>query len=383
VATYDLLERLLTSLHGAAIEPTRWTAAAGLLNEAVGTKGHALGVGGGLWPGSKISFARISYGTERRRDLEQEYFRDHWPRDDRIPRLVRLRPGELTLTRDLYTKKEEQSSFTYNELLRDRQAQNGLNVRLHSPEGLHIMWLLADSETPGGWDSDQIGTIELILPHLRQFVRVRQALVHARALGSTFSELLDTARVGVIELNRHARIVAANDRACDLLREGDGLVDREGSLSARNKPDNSDLQRLLARALPPTSFPGSAGSMMVGRGVTRRRLAVHITPVAGHEWDLQAQRVAALVLVVDPESQPRIEPRVVGEALGLTPSESRLAAMLATGHTVGEIAAMTDRSEGTVRWHLKNVFRTLGIERQTDLVRLVLSLEGFPGSPKR
>ena len=54
--------------------------------------------------------------------------------------------------------------------------------------------------------------------------------------------------------------------------------------------------------------------------------------------------------------------------------------MVAAGRPVHDIAAMTGRTEGTIRWHLKKIFRKQGISRQADLVRLVLSLDGFPGS---
>lgn len=67
-------------------------------------------------------------------------------------------------------------------------------------------------------------------------------------------------------------------------------------------------------------------------------------------------------------------------ALGLTPTESRLAVMLAAGHSVREIAVLTGRTEGTVRWHLKRIFGKQSTSGQTDLVRRVLSLEGLPGS---
>ena len=46
--------------------------------------------------------------------------------------------------------------------------------------------------------------------------------------------------------------------------------------------------------------------MTIGRPGTRTRLVVHITPVPERERDFRAQQVAALVLVVDPESRPRI-----------------------------------------------------------------------------
>ena len=62
---------------------------------------------------------------------------------------------------------------------------------------------------------------------------------------------LETTRSGVIHLDRRGRIVEANDRARDILRRADGLSDQGGFLGAWLPADNANLQRLLARALPP------------------------------------------------------------------------------------------------------------------------------------
>ena len=57
-------------------------------------------------------------------------------------------------------------------------------------------------------------------------------------------------------------------------------------------------------------------------------------------------------------------------ALHLTEMESRVAVLLAEG--------MTGRGESTIRSHVKHMFAKHGLSRQTELVRLVLSLAGAP-----
>ena len=80
------------------------------------------------------------------------------------------------------------------------------------------------------------------------------------------------------------------------------------------------------------------------------------------------------MLVVDPGERPRIDPRLVAEVLGLTPAESAVAVLLSQGKTVRDIAAETGRREESVYRHLRQIYKKQGISRQTDLVRLVLSL---------
>ena len=187
-------------------------------------------------------------------------------------------------------------------------------------------------------------------------------------------------RFGVIQLDRNARIVAANDRARRLLGQAEGLSDRDGFLRATTPRDNGDLQHLLARALPQLrgGGAGSSGSMTIKRPLSRTNLCVHVTPLSLRQRDLHGKRVAALLLFVDPERRPSIDARLVQAALNLTPAESRLAIAVASGERARDISARTGCSEGTVRWHIQNIFRKQGISDQADLVRRVLSLEGLP-----
>lgn len=377
----DSFERALALLHRAALGDVRWSAAASMIHEVSQTRGAALAsVRGSSQPEPDFFFMRACVDGRRREDMEQEYFRDHWRRDEGVPRIRRQPDGRLLHTGDLYTDREKKVSGAYNRTR--RHAQNGLNVRLDGPHGSHIVWCLGDSVARGGdWGSDQIEAVRHFLPHVRHFVRVRQVMAEAGALGNSLIELLGNSSFGVIQLDRQGRIVVTNDRAREILKQSDGLMDSGGFLRARAAADNTVLQRLLGQALRSAAVGSSAGSMTVQRSFAGSRLAVHVNPVPALKRHSAVGHIAALVLVVDPESQVRIDPEVVSEALGLTSAESTLAVMLASGHSVSRIAAQTNRSEGTVRWHLKRIFRKQRVARQADLVRRILALNGFPRPP--
>ena len=56
-------------------------------------------------------------------------------------------------------------------------------MRLAGPGGSPMTWSLADPVASAGWGSSQIAMVRRLTPHLRQFIRVRQALVRAQAGG--------------------------------------------------------------------------------------------------------------------------------------------------------------------------------------------------------
>ena len=281
---------------------------------------------------------------------------------------------------DLYTERELRTSPTYNELLRRADAQAGLNIRMDGPHGIHIVWALADSTEADGWRSDQIDMIQRLLPHIRQFVRIRQALAGARALNASLVGLLDTTRMGVICLDWRGTIAQSNSVGRDVLRCGDGLVDQDGHLRARVAADDVRLQRLLADALPRSDAPGVAGSMSVRRVPTVPRLTLHVTPVTVREPGFGNGNVSALVLVVDPGGKASVSAERVAATLGLTLAEGRVAVALAEGATARGIAADTGRKDSTVRELVKRIHVKLGISRRADLVRAVLSVGAGPGA---
>ena len=373
----DIFCRLLASLHEAMLDDVHWPATAALIDEACGLKGHFL-VLGERSPDDNVEtyMARFFHRGQRRRDWESLYYQVYHPRDERPPRLSRLPDSWILHARELYTEQELRTSPAYNEALLLSESQNSLHVRLDGPQGANIIWIASDPVESGGWRPAQIEAIKRLLPHIRQFVCVRQALADARSLAASFARLLDSTRVGAIYLDRRGRIVEMNDPARNQLR-GSGLSDRDGFLGAWLPKDDANLQRLLAQALPPFGSQGVSGSTTVGRSAGLTSLVLHVVPIEDGQADFRTRAVAALVLVVDPQMPPRPDAALVGSALGLTPGESRVAVMLAVGGTARGIALATGRKESAIRDHIRRIHRKLGISRQADLIRMVLSTSAY------
>ena len=372
------LTEVLAALQDAALDHNLWPRAAGLIDEACGLVGHALVVGEGLGEDVTIHFANFYFRGHRRQDLEREYFERYHPFDERLPRLRRLPHGRVVHVTDLYADQELKSSPVYNEGLPLLGSQNGLMVRMDGLHGLRVVWALGDPAGRDGWDSDQVTMIERLAGPIGQFVRVGQALAAAHAFRSSLSSLLDNTGIGVIHLDQRGRIVEANARARDLLRRADGLFDRHGCLGAQLPADNTRLQRLLSRVLPLMGGQGTAGTVTVGRSSGQPKLMLHASPVEDGWMDF-GRRVAALLLVVEPGTQARLDKDLVAEALGLTAAETEVAVMLSEGRTPRAIATLTGRRISTVYDLLKHTYRKLGVSRQADLVRLLWQFSGISG----
>ncbi|MDE0206636.1 MAG: LuxR C-terminal-related transcriptional regulator [Candidatus Tectomicrobia bacterium] len=367
----DPFERLLATLQDAALDDALWPAAASLIDEACGATGSSLIVSNA----DKVFFAAFYRRGEHRQDLERDYYDNYFHRDERVPRLVRLREGKLVRAASLYSAEELKTSATWNEAVPRAGTRNGLNVYLRGLGGLRVTWVIADP-VAADWDSGRIRTIRRLLPHIRHFVHMRQALAESRALGPSPLHLFANPRLGVIHLDRRGRIAQANDRAGGLLAEGNALRQEHGFLRAWRPDDDTRLKRLVAAALPTRNAQGVGGSMMISRPFPQPALTLHIQPATVRQLDFGAPSLGALVVIVHPDGPTPLSSRRVGPALGLPPAESRVAVLLAEGRTMKEIAVLTGLTESTIRTYVKRIHRKLGVSRRADLVHLVLSVPG-------
>ena len=154
----------------------------------------------------------LYFRGQRHEDLERDYIENYHSIDERVPRFRQLPSSRLVHATDLYTAEELKTSPSYNELMHRAVQQDSLNVRLSGLDGSHIAWCLNDPADSDGWGSSQIAMVRRLMPHVRQFIRVRQALVRAQAGDTTVTALLENPRIGILHLDRRGRILAVNDR---------------------------------------------------------------------------------------------------------------------------------------------------------------------------
>ena len=183
---------------------------------------------------------------------------------------------------------------------------------------------------------------------------------------------LDRLRIGVIALDPAGRIVLTNARAAAILEERDGLLVRRGRLRSNRRPDAVRLESAIERGCR----NAGAHALSIARPSRRRALQVVVLSVTSSAGTPAphapgSRQAAVVVAVSDPGHllAPRPEP-LVG-LFHLTAAEARLAAALATPHTLLTYANQAGITVGTARWTLKRVLEKTGCRRQSELVHLV------------
>ena len=71
----------------------------------------------------------------------------------------------------------------------------------------------------------------------------------------------------------------------------------------------------MADALPGSGAVAVSGSMLLGRSSGLPPLVLHVKPVAVPQPDDGARHIAALILIIEPRSQHRIDPDLLAKTL--------------------------------------------------------------------
>ena len=379
----ERVELALTALREAQLDASLWPSASALIDDACGLVGNHLVIVSGDRPDNfRKLFSKLYHRGESNEDLELLYMTEYQAIDERLPRLHQLPHGKLVPVTELYSEQELRHSPTYNDYFVSNGAGNSLNVRMDGLRGLNVVMVLVSMDYRADWTNQQFQTIQVLLPHIQHFANVRQALSDTGTSAvRTAADALGAKRIGILLLDRRGWIVEANDHARRLLRDGVGLADVGGQadnrLIARHVDDNRTLSNLLSSALATSAVDAQGGFMSVRRP-SASPLTLYVSPFGSSDNPNigSLNEIAAMVLIVDPQDKPEVDANRLEIALGLTYAQARIAASLASGATVQSIAASTNRSEATVRWHLKQMMQRLGISSQTDLVRLVITTPG-------
>jgi DNA-binding CsgD family transcriptional regulator len=173
-------------------------------------------------------------------------------------------------------------------------------------------------------------------------------------------EQLDRLRCGIVFCDVAARVHWLNGSAVRLLAAG-ALRLIGARLVADGEADMQTLLHQLAEAA--AAADNTARYLCLGQGKRTLHVAVQVGVSS-----------SSIALTLTSPSRPAdISTDALIQLFGLTPTEACLLAALATGSSVGQYAQQRRVSVETARVQLKSCLKKTGVQRQSELVRLVWS----------
>jgi DNA-binding CsgD family transcriptional regulator len=195
-------------------------------------------------------------------------------------------------------------------------------------------------------------------------------------------EALDLINVGLIVAGANGQLLLANRTAEVILESRDGLeVSPAGVVrtSLKSTPGLNVLMETVAKAggVPRDSV------LPVRRPSGKRPLTAVVRAIACTDPNADPSAPVTLLFILDPEISVAAVEAELRQIYGLTSMEACLANLLMEGKALDECCKILDIRRSTARTHLQHLFEKVGVQRQSELVSLLLRSIGLLGAAGR
>jgi len=313
---------------------------------------------------------------EAPQDKVQEYVLHHARSDERMGIARRLGVGQLMLDHEHFDAKAMSSSAIYSDWLKSIGLRHTLGIILHADGSCRDMIGFVRASADPAYGPHEQALCQALMPHLTRastlHARMHQLARHA-AIGLA---AMDGLPQGIAVVDALGRIQYLNPAAAAVTADRRWCV-QYGRLQLVDSQAQAHFLQLLQRACGAGGLTTGGALRLLDGGA---RVSVSVLPLKPRHALVQVlpQAPWALVVIAD-LGRAGVDPAMLGELLGLTPTEVRLALAVAAGKTVKNFAAAEGCSWHTARTHLRNLLAKSGCHRQVELVQWVQSLPWVTG----
>lgn len=236
--------------------------------------------------------------------------------------------------------------------------------------GLMVAVHKAERDAP--FSPEEVARLDVVYSHLQRAIKLHRLFERERERSATLQDLADQSEQGLVRVDRELRVLGLSASAKGILEQRDGLAQYRNRIVAP-----SGLQAALTAAVG--GVIDKVANVRTGflcqrpSGLRPFRIAVLPAGFAAYQ--------GAILKIEDPEhAPPRSAIAAIRSAYGLSAMETALAEGLLAEQSVAEIADNREVNRETVRAQLKSLFNKTGVNRQSELVKLLAT---FPRAAKR
>lgn len=368
------LDGLISAFYEAALEPARWQDGLSRFADLAHAR-SAVSVFGDLGSGDVTILDSSGQPMEA-----IEAYNSHYFAHDPLVELAARTPVGVWMNdwRDAVDSGYEQGEY-YNEFMR-RFDNHAVMANILVQQGSLVSTISVQRGVGqpkfGGEDERRLAPV---MPHVQRAARLHFTVKRAGLEGQLAAAALDGIAVPVLIVDGQARALLMNRAAEQLCRRHPVLGIRQGRLAAADAPS-------LEQAITHATAHGRtrASGVLLATPQPRDTLHLVVAPLAPNSTMASAwQRPLALVMALGRgQPAPNLGP-LLRSLFSLTAAETRVAWLVADGHTPAEVAERLQISLTTVRTQLKAVYFKTGVRRQAELSRLLgaLALSGGGAPP--
>jgi DNA-binding CsgD family transcriptional regulator len=296
-----------------------------------------------------------------------------WGGDDKLQSYALNEPHLLTLVNPQGLT--EKSRF-YSEWVKPQGLIDALLIGLANEQGTIGAIALGRHESGGSITRNEVENARLLLPHLQRAVTISRLLDVKAVTAATFASVIDALTTAVVLVGAEMNVVHANAVARAMLGERSLIRIQSGRFAVGSTGADRALAAAVAQAATAESKIARKGFEVPVRSGNGSGHVLHVLPIRPGTLRAGVMPSAVAAVFIASRSSPRATPNGALAALfGLTPMESRVLELMASGSTNAAIAKSLGIAVSTVRTHLLHLFDKTGVRRQAELVALATSFE--------
>lgn len=221
--------------------------------------------------------------------------------------------------------------------------------------------------TQENFEPERVKALSEDVVHLRRMLAFRGRLKDAERQSIRLAGALNTLGNAIFILSPQGQLLYANSSGEELLRQEDGLRIRNGLLETSSPTANKHLRAAIGRAAHARHPAATAMVLPRPNGGEHSLSLIGSTAGGVHQVLVEVGGPASAGASASVKQRLR-------ELFDLSRAETDVAATLAAGKSVQEIAAARGCSVETVRTQVKSIMRKMDCQRQSAVVRLICSL---------
>ncbi len=227
--------------------------------------------------------------------------------------------------------------------------------------------------------------------HLKRATYIHKSVAGATHLQTIQNAVLDDLDTGILVVDELHDVVICNKRAKLIIEESGVLKLNERRLTCRYPRENSMLHEAIDEAIGEHANDSEKRRIAVRlRGANQSESILAVTTqlqIQRFEEKLHNQKLSkahytaripskknVLITLCDPKKYQQNHPEMLQQLFELTPAEAALANCLADDCSLDEAAQKLGRAVGTARVQLQSIFNKTDTNRQSSLIKLIVSI---------
>lgn len=365
-------EALVDLIYAAAVDPTLWEKVLEAVADAIGAGNgvmtrlnHATALGDSI-PFRLDEAALTAYA---------QYFHTRnvfTPLDDLGAWRRGWRP-KVVATNDVLPVEDYYRTEYFNDFMRLQDAGATLHIRLELDDAASSAIAFGRPLHRGDFERGGFELATRLQPHLIRAFKQGRAMALAMGPDRDLARAVHQSAQAIFLVDGAAAIRGINAAGDRLLARGLGLTSVGGKLATQSAEAARQLDQLLAAAAA-TNSSATGGSMSIPHPGRRFPLALRVIPAPRPSAAIVGYPRTVVVCVTDLETEVRSPEDELRLLFGLTVAEARVATAIFEGMSMREAAEALGVALNTVRFQLAQVFNKIGVNRQADLVKLMMRL---------